>query len=121
MLSKGLVNNQHWFRYWLDAWWHQDIAITNIDLPSTISCVIDSKILFTFMKLNTEDVNSQITSTFEIYMPENFPNSFRWGHYICYYIDGLVQDYCIFIANALEILQSCIKPSIYNKQYLYYN
>ena len=28
------------------------------------------------------------------------------------YIDGLVQDYSISIANALEILQSCIKSSI---------
>ena len=31
------------------------------------------------------------------------------------YIDGLVQDYSISIANALEILQSCTKPSIYYK------
>ena len=29
------------------------------------------------------------------------------------YIDGLVQDCCISIANALEILQSCTKPSIF--------
>ena len=28
-------------------------------------------------------------------------------------IDGLVQDYSNSIANALELLQSCIKPSIY--------
>ena len=30
-----------------------------------------------------------------------------------FYIDGLVQDCSISIANALEILQSCPKPSIY--------
>ena len=29
------------------------------------------------------------------------------------YIDGLVQDCSISIANALEILQSCTKPLIY--------
>ena len=29
------------------------------------------------------------------------------------YIDGLVQGYSISIANALEILQPCTKPSIY--------
>ena len=29
------------------------------------------------------------------------------------YIDGLVQDCSNFIANALELLQSCTKPSIY--------
>ena len=29
------------------------------------------------------------------------------------HIDGLVQDRSIFIANALQILQSYIKPSIY--------
>ena len=28
-------------------------------------------------------------------------------------IDGKIQDYSISIANALEILQSCIKPSVY--------
>ena len=28
------------------------------------------------------------------------------------HVDGLVQDYSISIANALEILQSCIKQSI---------
>ena len=38
---------------------------------------------------------------------------------ICYnvsYIDGLVQDCSISIANALEILQSCTKPSICYKK-----
>ena len=30
----------------------------------------------------------------------------------CSYIGGLVQDCSISIANALEILQSCTKPSI---------
>ena len=34
--------------------------------------------------------------------------------YIHIYIYGLVQDCSISIANALEILQSCTKPSIYN-------
>ena len=29
------------------------------------------------------------------------------------YIDGLAQDCSISIANALEMLQSCTKPSIY--------
>ena len=29
-----------------------------------------------------------------------------------HYIDGLAQDYNIAIANELEILQSCTKPSI---------
>ena len=28
-------------------------------------------------------------------------------------IDGLAQDYSISIANALETLQPCIKPSLY--------
>ena len=37
--------------------------------------------------------------------------SYYWGSDNSY-IDGLVQDYSISIANALEILQSCIKPSI---------
>ena len=30
------------------------------------------------------------------------------------YIDGLVQDCSIFSALAMEILQSCTKPSIYS-------
>ena len=37
-----------------------------------------------------------------------FQKSFGWIGYI----DGLVQDCSISIANVLEILQSCIKPSI---------
>ena len=32
---------------------------------------------------------------------------------ICYNIDGLVQDCSNSTANALELLQSCTKPSIY--------
>ena len=34
-------------------------------------------------------------------------------HFVVPHIDGLVQDCSIAIANALEILQSCSKPSIY--------
>ena len=30
------------------------------------------------------------------------------------YIDGLVQDYSNSIANALELLQSCTKPSVFH-------
>ena len=29
-----LDEGQHWFRQWLVAWWHQDIAWTNVDLSS---------------------------------------------------------------------------------------
>ena len=36
------------------------------------------------------------------------------------YIDGLVQDCSISSANALEILQSCTKTSIYSKKYNQY-
>ena len=35
----------------------------------------------------------------------------RWARW--YYIDGLVQDCSISSALAMEILKSCIKPSIY--------
>ena len=35
------------------------------------------------------------------------------SHVIAIHFDGLVQDCSISIANALEILQSCTKPSIY--------
>ena len=31
------------------------------------------------------------------------------------YVDGLEQDCSHSIANALELLQSCTKPSMYNK------
>ena len=38
------------------------------------------------------------------------------GHHKTYlYIDGLVQDCSNSIANALELLQSCTKPSIWHK------
>ena len=36
------------------------------------------------------------------------------------YINGLVQDCSISIANAMEILQSCSKPSIYTSLGLQY-
>ena len=32
--------NQHWFMYWLDAWQHQAITWTNVDLSSVRSCGI---------------------------------------------------------------------------------
>ena len=35
----------------------------------------------------------------------------------CFYIDGLAQECSISTANALDILQSCTKPSIYNNSY----
>ena len=38
-----------------------------------------------------------------------------WGHKV-QYIDGLVQDCSNYIANALELLQSCTKPSISNNK-----
>ena len=37
---------------------------------------------------------------------------FIWTLFISEYIDGLVQDYSNSIAKALELLQSCTKPSI---------
>ena len=40
-------------------------------------------------------------------------------HILIPYIDGLVQDCSISIANALEILQSCIKPSILSLCYFW--
>ena len=49
----------------------------------------------------------------------NFKGTFEIPYKISYHIlnhhhliDGLVQDCSISIANALEILQSCIKPSL---------
>ena len=41
---------------------------------------------------------------------------FSTARYRLSYIDGLVQDCNISIANALEMLQSCTKPSTYNKE-----
>ena len=44
----------------------------------------------------------------------------RFKDYIIINFDGLVQDCSISIANALEILQSCTKPSIYGfMQFIY--
>ena len=31
---------QHWFRYWLVAWWHQAITWINFDLSSKVFCWI---------------------------------------------------------------------------------
>ena len=43
---------------------------------------------------------------------------FEHSRYIGAYIDGLVQD-CSNIANALELLQSCTKPSIFPDDYFW--
>ena len=40
------------------------------------------------------------------------------NQYLCF--DGLVQDYSNSIANALEVLRSCTKPSIYSTQFVRY-
>ena len=52
-----------------------------------------------------------------LHRQSNHPWSKLSDIYMCHkcnvYIDGLVQDYSSSIANALEFLRSCIKPSIY--------
>ena len=47
-----------------------------------------------------------------IYHDINFAHTMDYLRYTARYIDGLVQDYSNSIANALELLQSCTKPSI---------
>ena len=41
--------DQHWFRWWLGARWHQAITWTNVDLPSTRSSASHSKVMFTWI------------------------------------------------------------------------
>ena len=47
------------------------------------------------------------TSVTAMFISQNKKRKRNW------YIHGLVQDYSNSIANALELLQSCAKPSIY--------
>ena len=55
--------------------------------------------------------NLPVTDEFPEQRASNAENvSIWWRHHDD--IDGLVQDFSISIANAMEILQSCIKPSI---------
>ena len=37
--------DQHWLRWWLDAWWHQVIASTIIDFSSVLSCSIHMRVI----------------------------------------------------------------------------
>ena len=48
-----------------------------------------------------------------IFLPEIYLKKLsRFRKHFVKYFDGLVQDYSMSIAYSLEILQSCIKPSI---------
>ena len=41
MMPYGIINlSQHWFRYWLVAWWHQAITWTSVDILSLGFCSI---------------------------------------------------------------------------------
>ena len=87
LLCPSDINNlgQHWFRSWLVAWWHQAITWTNVDLPRMItwlSSSIHSRVMFTWI--------------LKISIPK-----------LCLKFTHLKSH-----ANALEIPQSCTKPSI---------
>ena len=43
------ILGQHWFRYWLLAWQHQAITWTTVDLASTRSSGIHSRVMFTWV------------------------------------------------------------------------
>ena len=45
---------------------------------------------------------------------EQFPSHLLKSLHLIHYIDGLAQNCSNSIANALELLQSCAKPSIWN-------
>ena len=43
--TDGWDLGQHWFRQWLDAWWHQAIAWTNVDLSSMTFSGINCRVM----------------------------------------------------------------------------
>ena len=51
-------------------------------------------------------------------MKPNYPHTQSYCNETLSNIDGLVQDCSNSIANALELLQSCTKPSMYNDIYV---
>ena len=78
------------------GWQPQAITWTNIDLSSEMFTGIHLRTISQEMLMNlTRNMCSEITLS-------NY-----------YHIDGFVQDCSNSIANALELLQSCTKPSIY--------
>ena len=52
-------------------------------------------------------------------MKPNYPHAHSYWNETLSNIDYLVQDYSNPIANALELLQSCTKPSIYSEIYVH--
>ena len=53
---------QHWPRKWLVAWWHQSITWTNVNLPSTRSSCIHSRVIFTWiLKISTSTMRWKST------------------------------------------------------------
>ena len=53
---------QHWFRWWLVAWWHQAITWTNVDLSSVSSSYLHLMLIFVEIpQLSNTKVTLKIT------------------------------------------------------------
>ena len=86
-LIDAILHHKIW-SYWLRqgvAWWHQAITCGNVDCSTMRFCGI---------YIGAMSLEMRSKSILDI--------------------NGLVQDCSISIANALEILQSCTKPSIWS-------
>ena len=89
-----LICTKYW---WLSARLHYLQCISNGDI-AVLDWAIDMIVLFD-TGIYFEQENISRNNTFSLTRSDS-------------HIDGLVQDCSISIANALEILQSCTKPSI---------
>ena len=68
---------QYWFRSWLVAWRHQAITWTNVDLASTGSSGIYSRVIY----LKTQDIKDKVGfHTFEITVSEWLSLTAFLGH-----------------------------------------
>ena len=45
--------DQHWLRLWLDAWWHQAITWTNVELSSGGFCGIHLRVILQEVFMNS--------------------------------------------------------------------
>ena len=101
-----------WFRYINWIFWAGVPTLPNSEnIPETL--------------LNYWFVVEEVTVIIQHYINDNIWGCMRSTVIFCQffhihiYIDGSVQDYSNSIANALELLQSCTKPSIYTYMHIY--
>ena len=71
--------SQHWFRWWLGAWWHQAITWTNVDLSLVGFCAWKYCLLYIGMPLSANIPLDLVSFLLTPYNPYNSPMKASYG------------------------------------------